>query len=203
MEALWNGILFGLLLTVFIGPVFFALIQTSIQKGFASGFFMAIGISLSDIIYISVTYIGISKLFSHDSFTSGLGFGGGAIMLVFGLSSILKPVTHQAVVRQGNKRSNLIRNITKGFLLNGLNPSVLIFWIGVASMATVNYQYSGNQVIIFFSGIVGTVFITDIFKTFVANRLRKVLTLRLMKIMNIVVGIGLILFGLRLFYYAM
>ena len=62
MEAVWNGVLFGLLLTIFIGPVFFALIQTSVHRGFIYGVFMALGIALSDAIYVFLAYLGLSKI---------------------------------------------------------------------------------------------------------------------------------------------
>jgi len=48
MEAVFNGVIYGLVLAVLVGPVFFTLIQTSIERGFKSGVYVAIGISLSD-----------------------------------------------------------------------------------------------------------------------------------------------------------
>lgn len=203
MDAFWNGILFGLLLTIFIGPVFFALIQTSIHKGFFPGVLMAVGISLSDLLYITITYLGISKLINNEAVNVWMGLGGGIIMIAFGISSILKPVVHQSVVRSEGDNTNVFKPILKGFLLNGVNPSVLIFWLGIGSMATVNYRYSPQEAVLFFAAIISTVFITDVIKTFIAQRLRKVLTLKLMKIMNRLVGAGLIAFGIRLFYYAL
>ena len=77
MDVIINGLLFGLLLCVLIGPVFFALIQNAIEKGFFSGFFMAVGIALSDTIYILITYLGISQLVDNPSFNMWLGGVGG------------------------------------------------------------------------------------------------------------------------------
>src|SRR5690606_2046297 len=162
MMVLWNGILFGLLLTIFIGPVFFALIQTSIERGFYAGVFMAIGIALSDTIYVSISYFGISQLVSTESVNLWLGLAGGFIMIGFGVASLLKPVRapeFQGVKVQGKIR--LLRETFKGFLLNGINPSVFLFWIGIATMATVNNNYSNADAITFFAAIIVTVFITD------------------------------------------
>jgi len=204
MMVLWNGILFGLLLTIFIGPVFFALIQTSIERGFYAGVFMAIGIALSDTIYVSISYFGISQLVSTESVNLWLGLAGGFIMIGFGVASLFKPVRApevQGVKVQGKIR--LLRETFKGFLLNGINPSVFLFWIGIATMATVNNNYSNADAITFFAAIIVTVFITDIFKSFVATKLKRLLTVRFMRLMNIVVGCGLMVFGLRLFYFAL
>ncbi len=204
MMVLWNGMLFGLLLTIFIGPVFFALIQTSIEKGFYAGIFMAMGIALSDAFYVSITYFGISQLFQADSVNFWLGLAGGFIMVGFGASSLLKPVQAPKVqkVHIGGKMG-LLRQTVKGFLLNGINPSVFLFWIGIATMATVNYNYSGSDASVFFAAIISTVFLTDVLKSFVANKLKKLLTFKFLRLMNIVVGCGLMIFGLRLLYFAM
>lgn len=201
--AVWNGILFGLLLTIFIGPVFFALIQTSIEKGFVAGTFMAIGIALSDALYISITYFGLSQIINPDKVNAGLGVVGGLIMVGFGLASYFKPVSPVEIKKIHLKQKyGFFRPIVKGFLLNGINPSVFVFWIGIASMATVNYGYTGVVAIVFFASIIITVFLTDILKSFIAQKLKTILTYKFMSIMNKAVGIGLFLFGLRLFYFA-
>ncbi len=203
MMVLWNGILFGLLLTIFIGPVFFALIQTSIEKGFYSGVFMALGIALSDAFYVSISYFGISQLFNADSINFWLGMAGGFIMLGFGAVSLLKPVNAPKTqeIHIGGK-IGMFRQTVKGFLLNGINPSVFLFWIGIATMATVNLNYSGSYAIGFFATIISTVFLTDVLKSFLAHKLKRMLTLKFMRWMNIVVGCGLMIFGLRLLYFA-
>lgn len=202
MDALWNGILFGLLLTIFIGPVFFALIQTSIQKGFLAGALMAIGISLSDALYIVISYLWISSLLNDNALYFWLGLGGGIIMIAFGISAMIRSVAPHFVPKPAENSQYFFRFISKGFLLNALNPSVFIFWAGISSMATVNYNNARNEIILFFLAIVCTVFVTDIIKTFVANRLRKMLTPIFIKIINKLVGGGLIAFGLSLIYYA-
>ena len=43
----------------------------------------------------------------------------------------------------------------------------------------------------------------DIFKAYLANRMRNIFTTRLLRIMNRVVGIALIIFAVRLYFYAL
>ncbi|MDQ3394843.1 MAG: LysE family translocator [Bacteroidota bacterium] len=202
MQIFLNGIFFGFLLTILIGPVFFSLIQTSIERGFKSGMSMAVGISLSDSLYILIVYLGVSPFLENDTFKITLGVVGGFIMFCFGLYSILKPVPNHTVHKRVSGKSNAIKQIAKGFMLNGINPFVLIFWLGMVSMGTVKFNYSSNETAIFFSGIIFTVFITDVIKAYVATMLRNLITIRFMQIMNRLVGIALFIFGFRLFYYA-
>ena len=203
MDVIINGLLFGLLLCVLIGPVFFALIQNAIEKGFFSGFFMAVGIALSDTIYIFITYLGISQLVDNSSFNMWLGGVGGGIMLIFGITYMLKPVPKKGVKQLHAEQTKWFQQIVKGFVLNGINPFVLIFWIGIVSKITVDFQYNTNEAITFFVVLIATVFSADILKSYFAVKLSEIVTPRFMKIMNRVVGIALVLFSLRLFNFVL
>ncbi|TAE06791.1 MAG: LysE family translocator, partial [Bacteroidetes bacterium] len=67
LEILLKGILSGLVLAMTIGPVFFALLRTSISRGFKSGAFLAIGIATSDAFIALGFYFGISQFFDFTS----------------------------------------------------------------------------------------------------------------------------------------
>ncbi|MGW8121112.1 LysE family translocator [Roseivirga echinicomitans] len=198
MHPILNGLLFGLLLCVLIGPVFFALIQNSIEKGFWSGFFMAVGVALSDAFYIVITYFGVSKLVENESFNMWLGGIGGIIMFSFGVVYLFKSVPKALKPVQINGSKDCFKQVLKGFFLNGVNPFVLFFWIGIVSKVSLDFQYSSNEALGFFIALVGTVFIVDVLKSHFATKLREIVTVRFMKIMNRVVGVALILFALRL-----
>lgn len=199
MEIILNGLIYGLLLCVLIGPVFFALIQNAIEKGFYSGLFMAIGIALSDALYITITYLGISQLTSNDKFNMWLGGVGGLILVGFGVFYLFKPVPTKGLKQLHQESTKWFRQILKGFLLNGVNPFVLFFWIGIVS--NVSLDYSTNEAITFFVVLLATVFLVDVIKSYFAVKLAQIVTPRFMRIMNRVVGIALILFSIRLFNY--
>ncbi|MBO3700839.1 LysE family translocator [Roseivirga sp. E12] len=203
MDIIINGFLFGLLLCVLIGPVFFALIQNAIEKGFFSGFFMAVGIALSDTIYIFITYLGISQLTDNPSFNMWLGGIGGTIMLVFGIFYMFKPIPTKGLKQLHAEETKWFQQIVKGFVLNGINPFVLIFWIGIVSKITVDFEYTTNEAITFFIVLIATVFSVDVLKSYFAVKLSEIVTPRFMKIMNRVVGVALVLFSLRLFNFVL
>ncbi len=203
MIAIWNGFLFGLLLSVLIGPVFFALIQNSIEKGFKAGIFMAVGIALSDSFYIFITYFGISRFTENPSFNMWLGGIGGLIMLGFGLVYIFKPVPVKGAKQAHEESGQWFQQIVKGFFLNGVNPFVLFFWIGIMTKISIDFQFSQNQTMVFFVTLIATVLTTDVLKSYFAMKLSEIVTPRFMKIMNRVVGVALILFSLRLFNFVL
>ncbi|MFZ6013729.1 MAG: LysE family translocator [Bacteroidota bacterium] len=204
MDSILNGILSGIVLAFLIGPVFFTILQTSIERGFWSGFFVAIGVSLSDAAYISLSYLGIYQLFDKGSFREYLAYFGGAVLLGFGFyylvikSKKLSTYGHAPVPYKSPWRL-----MAKGFIINGLTPMVLIFWLGTVGIATTKFGYSTpGKAIPFFAAIVGTVFITDVIKAKLADRLRTVLTPKFIRTMNIVLGIVLLIFGGRLIFIA-
>lgn len=197
-----NGVLFGLLLSVLIGPVFFTLLQTSILHGFRKAVQVAIGVSFGDIIYISLAYFGLASILEKSGIQQYLGYGGGTILILFGLVSMIKKVKLSTSNSSPEPAPSHFQFVIKGFLVNGLSPFVLVFWLGTMSLATVEYAYQGYKLLLFFSSMIAVVFGTDCLKAYLANKLRSIITTRLMRIINVFVGIVLILFGVRMFFYS-
>lgn len=127
---------------------------------------------------------------------------GGLIMFMFGISAIIKPVSSKADILIEPKKPGTFRYILKGFALNAINPFVILFWVGVMSMVTVQEKLEGIHTFLFFLGTILTVFFTDISKAYVAHKLSKHLTQTFLTWMNRAVGITLVGFGCRLIYYA-
>jgi len=193
-----NGVIFGLLLAILIGPVFFTLIQTSIEKGFKKAILVAVGIALSDVGYIFLAYFGVSKLLKSSGYDSSVAYIGGAILISFGLFSLFRSRKVVNLSSQAIQAKGFFRYIFKGFIINGISPFVLLFWVGAMGLATAEYEYEGMQLFSFFAIIIAIVLLTDLLKAYLAGRLRTFFTPRLFKILNIVVGIALCLFGFRL-----
>ena len=193
IEALIQGILCGLLLSVSIGPVFFALIQTSIHKGFKAGAIMATGIMISDSLYIIITYLGISSIKNVESLEVWLGILGGIIMLAFGVATLFKKNFQNLKQENSVSANKNYKYLVKGFALNGINPSVFIFWLGVSSF--VNFEATG-ELFVYFCSIIIIVYSIDLTKVFLANRLREYITEKLQTMLNRMVGTGLLIFGI-------
>ncbi|NJL14698.1 MAG: LysE family transporter [Microscillaceae bacterium] len=199
------GILYGLVLSMLIGPVFFALIRTSIDKGFRSGAFLALGIALSDALAAFAVYSSIAQFSSHPIFQTYLGFVGGFLMLGFGLAPFVKNVTQKKFLPAHpiSPRTRGLRFVLEGILLNLLNPFVYIFWIGVVSQITVATSYTSRQHLMFFIGTIGTVLATDLVKAYVAQKITKYLTAQVIGKIDKIAGIALTGYGFRLLFFAL
>ncbi len=203
MVEIAKGVLTGFITAFVIGPVFFALIQTSIEKGVRSGILMALGISMSDMLYIALTYFGISQLSENAKFRIFMAMTGGVVMLIFGIRMFTRTVSHIKPGIHLHDPTSVFWKVSKGFVLNGINPFVLLYWIGVVSLVSVHWDYNGFNALIFFIALLTTILSTDIGKAYLAHRIRTSITPRLMNIINKVVGITFILLGARLLIFAL
>jgi threonine/homoserine/homoserine lactone efflux protein len=94
------------------------------------------------------------------------------------------------------------RLATKGFIINGLTPTVFFFWLGVVSVATTEFGYqTKTQALTYFATIVMTVFVTDVLKAKLADKLRLVMTPKFIRVMNIVLGVVLVVFAGKLILF--
>jgi len=199
------GMKYGLILSVTfsLGPVFFSLLQTGIQKGFRSGALMAVGIALSDILYAFVCQLGLSQILHR--FESNIAVVGGLIAIGFGIATVFKKAEIQVADTDTSlvpQRRGTFRFITKGLLLNALNPTVLLFWLGMASVASAHIEHSIAEAYVFLGGIILVLFSTDLLKVFFARRISAYLSTNVLTWINRIVGVCLACFGLWLIYSA-
>jgi threonine/homoserine/homoserine lactone efflux protein len=192
-----EGIVLGLPLMFLTGPVLLTLLQASIRSGQRSGLAVAIGIIVSDILCVILSYFGVSQILTTGQSKQWVFVGGGVIVLVFGLVSLFKtpkipelppPVTSKA----------LASFFAQGFLVNGVNPFVLLFWAGAMSGAISRQGTSAQPIGWYIAGTLTVIFASDIIKALAAHRLKGYLTVRALTWINRIAGIGLVGFGVYL-----
>ena len=79
-ESIISGIGLGIILSFLTGPVFFALIKTSIEKGVYAGMSLSAGVVLSDILYIMLTLYGSSYIALETKYRFYIGITGSAFL---------------------------------------------------------------------------------------------------------------------------
>lgn len=192
-----QGVLFGLTLAVLVGPVFFALIKTSISKGYLYGVFMAIGISLSDFSLIVLSYFGTNSFIHEKDSQALLGFIGGIVLIIFGVFNMARKIRFRDLRPKEMviKRTWIFKYLAQGFVLNITNPSVWIFWIGVVSIGQSNHGETKFGLFSFFISIIVTLLLTDLLKSYLANKIKPLIKPRTLLWMYRIVGIIMLLFG--------
>ena len=92
----------------------------------------------------------------------------------------------------------MFRIFASGFLINSLNPGVIIFWLGNASILALTHTLSER--ILIFSICLLINMSADVGKVMMAGKLRKKLTVHNLAIINKISGAILIAFGMFLLY---
>ena len=199
MPALINGLLFGLVFVFAIGPSFFLLIQNSIEYGFRKGAYIALGISLSDVLFVTLTLIGLSAIFSNAENSTLFTLVAAGILASFGIYSFIKKpkINNDETIIEGH---GIFRFVAKGFFINIFNPTVILFWVTLSSTISTSYNYTWADKRYFFIGLLITIFSTDLIKAFLANHVRSFITLRSVKVFNRLVGGVLVVFALSLVF---
>ena len=196
IEPVISGILLGSVLALLVGPVFFMIINTSIKKGFLPASMLAFGVLLSDALFVVLTYFGSSVLFYLQEYDYIVGFSGGLLIIIFGVFTFFKKATVSAdALEMIDDSKTRIIDVIKGFTMNSLNPSALLFWLGVAGTISLKEKYHGWYSAAFYGATLGMVFSTDLLKAWVAARLKGIITSRFLIWMNRISGIALAAYG--------
>jgi threonine/homoserine/homoserine lactone efflux protein len=202
MELLWDGIKFGVALSILVGPLLFALVQTSIEEGFRAGLMVALGIWTSDFMFVMATYSGISyiaRLTSWSGFEFTLGIIGGLILFIFGMVAlVLKPPAMKTHQKKAVRHTSFIALWFRGFIINTFNPFTLFFWLGISSMLFTKKELLPSEARLFYSGMLGVVFLTDIAKIALAKAIRRWLKPEFILWSRRVAGVVLCVFGVAL-----
>ncbi len=203
MELVFKFFIIVLVLTVSFGPGFFTLINTSIRYGFKFGAYFAIGVVLSDLLLsVLVTFlfsIGAANFIEDEQNKAYFGLISGIALIVFGIVFFMKK---EKQIDGGLVLINPspIFLVTKGFFLNLLNPAVWALWLTNISTIGPDFGYSFPKIILFFIAILLSVLSVELYKAYLADKIKKYLTLRFMNIINNVTGLALVIGGIYFIY---
>jgi threonine/homoserine/homoserine lactone efflux protein len=204
-----KGLILGIILSISIGPVIFAILKQSLTNGRIAGFAFVAGVSSSDITLLIVCNV-FTELFtlvlSHKALVAMIGAG---FLLLMGLYTLLfKKIALDSVVDDKDKqmrKRDLVGIFMGGYLMNTLNPNVFLFWF--AWTAAIGSSASETKDPIIYKLLVfGTcllfVLLSDLAKVVLAGALRPKLTEKALIWVNRISGIIILIFSAALFYSA-
>jgi L-lysine exporter family protein LysE/ArgO len=202
LEPIWKGLVTGILFTLTFGTVFFSLIQASIKRGLKKALFIALGVVLSDAFFISASVLGTSfiadEMYKYDWQIRVVGF---IFLFILGIRSIVKKeVDHTNDAAPIEKKDILY--VMKGIMLNSINPMILISWMGVTTYIETTNQFTINQVILFFTVVLATMYFTMFMISYFAGKLKHVLSPNNMHRLNVGSGIVFLVFALVIIWPA-
>lgn len=196
ISVIASGIILGFAIAILVGPVFFLLLNTSIKKGWIPALYIAFGVALCDIFYVLLISIGFTSIAESFISNNKIVIGEGVLFIVIGLIMIIKKSKIEATEDLVFTNKERVKYFFKGFMLNFLNPSVVIFWFGAVSAATIELGKKQHFFILFFATTIVTVFLFDIIKIYLSRKLAILITEKLLNSINMFSGIIMIFYGL-------
>ncbi len=196
-----KGFRFGMLLQLAIGPVCLFLFQTAALKGFYPAMTGVLGVLIIDGLYIMAAILGIAAIIERGNIKTVLKATGAGILFVFGISTVLSVFNISflpglSLQHSSNASSVLGRTV----LLTASNPLTIIFWAGVFSMKIAEEEMAQKEINAFgFGALLSTVFFLALV-ALAGSFTRTFLPVFIIQILNLIVGLLLIYFGIRMFF---
>ena len=202
MESILKGLALGFVLALSVGPIIFTIIKQSLNNGHKGGFSFVAGVWVSDIILVvlsnTVTAL-VSQALEH---TRVIAFGGSVFLVALGIYFVFFKKVALGKDSSGNdarfRKRDMARVFASGFLINTLNPGVIFFWLGNATVLSLNHTL--KERIIIFSVCLLVNMSADVGKVMMSGMLRDKLTLKTLSVINRISGLILIGFGIALLW---
>lgn len=205
VEAVLKGFGIGLILVLSVGPVIFTIIKQSINNGYKGGFSFVTGVWLSDIILVLFANLFSELVTQVLAFKTMIAYVGSIFLACLGIYYIffkkVSLTTGEAELVRTFSKTDFSKIAFSGFLINTLNPSVIIFWLINATAFATKHNFWERMII--FSVCLGMNIVADVLKVLMAGKLRNSLTPRHIMLINKVSGTILVIFGAFLMYGAL
>jgi threonine/homoserine/homoserine lactone efflux protein len=202
LDALIKGLALGLILALSVGPVIFTIIKQSLNNGHEGGLSFVAGVWVSDILLVILSNAFSEIVTVALEYKKAIGYIGSIFLVAMGIFFVFFKKASLRQDADGNSLRFSKRDFAKifsaGFLINTLNPSVLLFWLVNATAFAVTHTF--KERVIIFSVCIFVNILADIAKVFMAGKIRRKLTLGNLSIINKISGTILIGFGIALLY---
>ena len=195
-----KGLALGFVLALSVGPIIFTIIKQSLNNGHIGGFSFVAGVWVSDIVLVVLSNTltaFVDQLLAH---TKAIAVGGSTFLISMGVYFVFFKKVHLATDGAGKetrfRKRDMTRIFASGFLINTLNPGVILFWLANATLLAPTHTL--QERIVIFSVCLLINMGADVAKVLLAGKLRSRLTLRTLSIINKISGTILIGFGIIL-----
>lgn len=202
LESVIKGVGLGMILAISVGPVIFTILKQSLNNGQKGGFSFVAGVWFSDILLVVISNMFSNLVMSALEFKSTIAYVGAAFVISMGIYYLFFKKVYigedkNVLLVQFGKKA-FTKAFMSGFLINTLNPSVMLFWlINATAFAASN---TTTERIIIFSVCLAVNILADVLKVVLAAKVRHSLTPHNISIINKISGTILIGFGIAIVY---
>ncbi len=194
MKIFKNGLITWLILQVAIGPVFFFIINLTLQKTILDGFAGVMAVTIVDYLYITLAILGIGKLLERKKIKKVFAIISSIILIIFGLM-IIKNITSIGIINNIDSSSNLWISFISVFFLTISSPMTIVFFTSLFATKAIEYNYNKNELLIFWLATGLATFLFMWTSVILFYLLKWSVPILLIQILNLLVGCLLIWYG--------
>ena len=196
MKKYIEGIKFGMVLQLAIGPMCLMTFNTARNYGIVKGLIMVLVIASVDVLYITLSCVGISKLLENSKYKVLFKVISSVVLMIFGCSIILNSFGISVMpVLSINPNSKDI--FIQGFVLALSNPITIVYWGSVLTNKLLEDKMKKIQLIIFCMGLVSATLLFLSFVAIIGSLFATFISDVFANILNIIVGIVIVGFGVK------
>lgn len=195
MKIFKNGLLTGLVLQLAIGPVFFYIINLTLQKTTLDGLVAVVGVTLGDYVYITLAILGIGELLKKEKTKKIFGIISSVVLILFGIF-IIKNILDINISNSVNINSvNLFSSFISTFILTISSPLTIVLFTSLFASKVIEYKYTKKELFIFglSTGLATFIFMGS--SVILFSLVKGSISVVLIQIMNLIVGGLLIGYG--------
>ncbi|MBI5390723.1 LysE family transporter [Candidatus Woesearchaeota archaeon] len=196
MKAFKNGLITGLILQLAIGPVFFYIINLTLQKTILDGFVGVLAVTIVDYLYITLAILGVGKFLEKKAMKKRLSIISSIVLMIFGIAILIKGIVNPNITNTAVMNSpNLMLSFSSVFLLTIANPMTIVFFTSLFTAKAVEYNSKKRDLLVFglATGLATFLFMGSSVLLF--SLIKGSVPLLLMQVLNIIVGCLLIGYG--------
>ena len=202
IDALYMGVVVGILVSAPMGPIGLLCVQRTLNKGRWHGFFSGLGAAFSDLFYAAITCMGMGIVINFiTDHQYVLQIIGSILLMLFGIYTFFSNPSKNLKRTQGGVRSNSYSQDTvTAFFLTLSNPFIIFLYL--ALFTRFNFilpEEKLHSIVIGLLGIFSGALLWWFTITYFVGKLRKIFNVRGLWIVNKIIGVIIVclsLFGI-------
>lgn len=203
MAIAFRNFLLGIALAAPLGPSGVTIIRTGVRSGFLRAWVTSVGVVLADATYLMLVFFGVSRFLELDGVRIAVWTLGALALGTLGIGSIRDGLGQVEIETEGRVARG--HPLLVGYLVNVSNPLAIVWWLGVfgSLLSQSSLEATRLQALGLSSVIILGIFSWHSMISALTGWGGRVLNPRLMKVVTVIAGVVLLLFGLRLAYSAL
>lgn len=149
MKVFKNGLLTWLLLQLAIWPVFFFIMNLTLQKTILDGFAWVLAVTIVDYLYITLAILGIGKLLNNKKFKKIFWIISSIVLIIFGVFIIKSILGYWINTLVDINTISFITSFMSVFILTISSPLTIVFFTSLFATKAIEYNYTSKQLLVF------------------------------------------------------